>query len=363
MTKSIAIVRFAPKDRNEFFSTLRKNVFAYFEREGITRYANRQMKIKTVVLLSAYLLPFLALLIFSPSIPWIVVAYAVMGFALAGVGMSIMHDANHESYSPNKTVNTWLGYTINLLGGSVFNWKLQHNFLHHTFTNIDSLDEDIADKFLLRFSPHTPLKKVHRYQWIYAFPMYGILTLYWGTVKDFAQFARYIRNGVNKAKSDVNRTVLIKMILLKLIYFFVFLGLPVLCGIPFWSNFLGFMVMHLIGGFMLTVIFQLAHTVEETKHPLPQDGSNVIENDWAIHQLNTTMNFSRNNKLVTWYLGGLNYQVEHHLFPQICHIHYPAISEIVKDTAQAYGVPYLEKETFWQAFKSHFGMLRRLGRE
>jgi linoleoyl-CoA desaturase len=108
-------------------------------------------------------------------------------------------------------------------------------------------------------------------------------------------------------------------------------------------------------------VFQLAHTVEETSHPLPNENG-IIENDWAIHQLNTTVNFSRNNKLLSWYVGGLNFQVEHHLFPRICHVHYPEIAPIVKQTAEEFGIPYLEQQYFSKALKSHFAALERFGR-
>ena len=119
--------------------------------------------------------------------------------------------------------------------------------------------------------------------------------------------------------------------------------------------------MQAIAGFILALIFQLAHTVEGTSHPLPNE-LGVIENDWAMHQLQTTANFSRKNRFLSWYVGGLNFQVEHHLFPYISHVHYPEISEIVRTTAEEYGVPYLENKTFIGAVKSHFRFLYQLGK-
>jgi len=120
--------------------------------------------------------------------------------------------------------------------------------------------------------------------------------------------------------------------------------------------------MHAIAGFILALVFQLAHTVEGTSHPLPNEVG-VIENDWAMHQLITTANFSRRNKLVSWYVGGLNFQVEHHLFPYISHVHYPELAEIVKSTAEEFGVPYLENRTFSGAVASHFAFLYQLGQK
>jgi linoleoyl-CoA desaturase len=272
-----------------------------------------------------------------------------------------MHDANHGAYSSSHKVNYWLGHTLNLLGGSVFNWKLQHNLLHHTYTNIVHQDDDIDDKLVLRFSPHTEVKWYHKFQFIYAFFFYGILTLYWALLKDFIQFNLYTKEGVNKNTPEQNRSVYMKIVLSKIVYFLIFLVIPIaVFKVPALLWILGFLFMHFVSGIILTVIFQLAHTVEGTTHPLPNH-DNVIENNWAIHQLNTTVNFSRKNKFLSWYLGGLNYQVEHHLFPTICHVHYPAVSEIVKSTCEEFNVPYLENESFGKALKSHINALKKFG--
>lgn len=198
-------------------------------------------------------------------------------------------------------------------------------------------------------------------QFIYAFAFYGIVTLYWAVLKDFTQFRRYINEGINKNSAKENRIALIKIILSKIVYFFAFIVAPIfIFTIPAYQVVTGFLVMHFIGGIVLTVIFQLAHTVEGTTHPLP-NSDNIIENNWAIHQLNTTVNFSRQNKFLSWYLGGLNYQVEHHLFPTICHVHYPHISEIVRSTCKEFNIDYLEYATFSEALRSHIRTLKRFG--
>lgn len=334
----------------------------YFKENNISKNYNSKMVIKTVVLLAAYLLPFAAFLIFQPSLGISLALWAFMGFALAGIGMSIMHDANHGSYSKNSKVNYWLGHTLNLLGGSVPNWKLQHNVLHHTYTNIVDMDDDIDDKIFFRFSPHNEPKWYHKFQFIYAFLFYGITTLYWVFIKDFVQYSRYLKEGVNKNNKKENVSLMLKMIISKVVYLLSVLVFPIfVLGIPASTVILSFLMMHFVAGVVLTVIFQLAHTVEDTTHPLPNE-SGTVENAWAIHQMNTTVNFAHHNKFLTWYIGGLNYQVEHHLFPSICHIHYPEIAPIVKATAEQYGIPYLENRTFWDALSSHVNTLIRFGR-
>ncbi len=356
-------VQFITKDRNKtiFYATLRNRVEMYFKENNISKHFNSSMVIKTVVLLTGYIVPYLFILLFN--FPQVVnfSLWLMMGLFKAGIGMSVMHDANHGAYARSHKVNYLLGHTLNLVGGSVFNWKLQHNQQHHTYTNVIDLDDDIEDKLILRFSPHTKVKWYHKFQFIYAFLFYGLLTLYWALIKDFVQFRKYIQTGVNKESATKNRSIFVKILIFKLVYIFVFILAPIfILKLSAIHHILGFLLMHFVAGVLLTVIFQLAHTVENTSHPLPNaDGQ--IDNNWAIHQLNTTVNFSKNSKFLTWYLGGLNFQVEHHLFPNICHIHYPSIAPIVKQTAKEFGVPYLENKNFHEAIRSHIRMLKLYG--
>ena len=350
-------VKFKPSSKNQFFSTLKKRVDDYFITNNISKTADTNMVIKTIILLSGYVLPFILILLFNPPILISTLLWIIMGFSIAGIGMSVMHDANHGSYSDSKWINSILGNTLTLIGGSVDNWKVQHNLLHHTFTNIVHEDDDISDKFILRFSPHTEVKWFHRYQYIYAFFFYGLQTIFWVFVKDFLQFRRYVIKGEKKWVTFT------KLLLSKAIYIFVMLVMPILFfDVSVLNLIVGFFVMHFVAGLVLTVIFQLAHTVEGTTHPLPND-KNEITNDWAIHQMNTTVDFAPKNKLLSWYIGGLNFQVEHHLFTKICHIHYPAISKIVQQTAAEFDVPYLVNEKFSDALMAHINALKRFGRE
>ncbi len=353
--------RFMPKDKTTFFPTLQKRVNGYFKENNITRFANRKMIVKTVVLILSFIIPVLIVNILVLK-PWaIMLLYTLMGFAFAGIGMSVMHDANHGAYSKNSRVNTLLGYTLNLIGGIVSNWKVQHNVLHHTYTNVHGHDDDIADKLILRLCPHSEVKKVHRFQLLYAFFFYSLITLYWATVKDFQQFFRYQKEGTTRLSKAESAKALVKMALLKLFFFAYMVIIPiVVTGNSAGLIIGGFLLMHAIGGLLLGIVFQLAHSVEEADFPLPND-ANIIENEWAMHQMRTTVNFAPDNKLLSWYVGGLNYQVEHHLFPNICHVHYPEISKIVEETAKEFGVPYLITPSLGKAFMSHLEMLRKFG--
>ncbi len=356
-------VKFVTKDKSSFFDVLKYRVDQYFIQNNLSKHANTTMVIKTITMLLIYFTPFALILIYNPPLWACILLWLVMGLGLAGIGMSVMHDANHSAYSSNKSVNFLIGHTLNLIGGHVENWKMQHNILHHTYTNIVNMDDDINDRIALRFSPHTKVKPLHRIQYIYAFMLYGLLTIYWSFLKDFIQFIQFKKNGVlSKGSFMKDSYSFLKIVLVKIFYFFTFLVAPVLIfSIPLLEVLIGFFIMHFFASVILSTIFQLAHTVEGTTHPLP-DKHGTIENLWAIHQLNTTCNFSRNSKILTWYLGGLNYQVEHHLFPRICHVHYPKIASIVKETAEEFGIKYLENLTFREALNSHILTLKRFGK-
>jgi linoleoyl-CoA desaturase len=354
-------IRFTNKDKSKFFTTLKANVDAYFEENNISKHANAHMVWKSIILISGFLLPFITMLLIHENAWQLFLSFSVMGFCMAGIGMSVMHDAAHNAYTSNATVNRYLSYSLNLIGGAVFNWKIQHNVLHHTYTNIHGMDDDIDSKVMMRFSPHGQHRGIHRFQHIYIFFFYSIITLYWVTFKDFVQYVTFRKNGMHRGSVAEHRKNLFLLIGSKAIYFFYLLVVPIVFFHYSIGIFVcGFITMHVICGLILSVIFQLAHTVEGTSYPMPNEKSEV-ENDWAIHQMHTTVDFARDNKFVTWYIGGLNFQVEHHLFPNICHVHYKNLAPIVKSTAEEFGIPYLDNPGFWDAVASHLRALKKFG--
>lgn len=279
---------------------------------------------------------------------------------MAGVGMGVMHDALHGTYSKNKSLNKWMGYTMNLIGASDEIWKLQHNVLHHSFTNIEEHDDDINAPFFLRFSPHAKKNRLHSYQHYYVWLFYGLSTISWITSKDFVRLNRYTKLGLVKSKSEYRR-ILFKIIFWKVFYFSYVLILPLLLtSFNAWLIIIAFLSMHFITGFCLSVVFQTAHVMPETSYPIP-DGSGKLKDERLVHQLATTCNFAPRNKVFSWLIGGLNFQIEHHLFPHICHIHYKNLAPIVKQTTEEFGIPYHSYSSFFSALKSHAQMLRKLG--
>jgi linoleoyl-CoA desaturase len=357
-------VRFANDSRAEFYNVLRARVKEFFDSNEITPYGNRHMVMKTISMLVIYLTPMAIL--YAGAFNSVLVMFAcwiVMGFGMAGIGMSVMHDANHGSYSKNEAVNKYVGYLINLVGGCAVNWKIQHNLLHHSFTNVDGMDEDIAPGSVLRFSPHQPLKKQHRYQHIYAWFLYSLMTIMWITKKDFKQLIDYKNRGL--LKTHVRKPfgeLMLRLIGVKVFYYIVTLVIPLML-LPFswWIITLGFILMHLLAGLTLSTIFQSAHVMPESDYALPDENGKMDAN-WALHQLANTTNFAPKSKFLTWYLGGLNFQIEHHLFQHISHVYYSQLSKIVEKTAKEFGVDYNVEPTFVKAVSSHAKMLKTLGR-
>jgi linoleoyl-CoA desaturase len=353
-------LKFQRKDPKQFFSTLHRRVNDYFKENNKEKTANAQMIVKTISMFAIYLIPYF-LLLFGAFPLWAVLGlYAVMGLGKAGVGFSVMHDANHGSFSKYQIVNNLLSHSMEMVGGSSFTWKVQHNLLHHTYTNIYQMDEDIHDKPILRLSPYGELKKIHRYQHWYASFLYSLATLGWVFKKDFSQLNTYNKNGITEKAGSTPQKEWVRLIVGKVLYLTIFLVIPLVVLNVWWHALIGFFIMHMIAGFIVTVIFQLAHVVEGPSHHEP-DPSGTMDSTWAIHQLKTTANFARRNPLITWYVGGLNYQIEHHLFPHICHIHYKRISDIVKKTAMEYNLPYYDNPSFWRAVGSHFRVLKQFG--
>ncbi|MFD2188113.1 fatty acid desaturase family protein [Aquimarina celericrescens] len=313
-------------------------------------------------MLTIFLAPLLLINIGVVSAPWLLFTlYIISGVGMAGIGMGIMHDAIHGSYSKNKRVNKYLGYTMNLIGANATVWKIQHNILHHTYTNVEGMDDDINAPFFLRFSPHAKKNKLHQFQHLYVWFFYGLSTLSWVTVKDFIRLSRYKKMGFLNKKNEF-RNEIIKVIGWKLLYYSYALIIPLLMvSLAPWMIVLAFLSMHFVTGLLISIIFQVAHIMPNTQFPLPnKDG--VVEGDGFTHQLATTTNFSPKSRFFSWLIGGLNYQIEHHLLPNICHVHYKKISGIVADTAKEYGIPYHTKKTFAAAIMDHIRILRKLGK-
>lgn len=349
-----------PKQK-EFVDTIRRNVNNYFKEKGISTKGNALMYIKAFTMLGIYLAPFVLILTVSMPIWMVILLLIIMGIGEAGIGMSVMHDAAHGAFSTKKWVNGFFASTMFILGSNIFNWKVQHNMLHHTYTNIYGYDEDIESRAIVRLSEHAPIRKIHRYQFIYTFPLYGLMTLL-KLVTELNQLIRFNKEGITKELNLNPKLEVLKLVIIKILYLAIILGLPLLfTDYLWWQVLIGFCILHLTAGAIMSTIFQMAHVVEGADQPLP-DENGVIPNEWMVHELNTTSDFARNNLFLNWYVGGLNFQIEHHLFPTTCHIHYARIAPIIEKAANEYGIKYNLKTSFLAALGSHVRKLKELGR-
>lgn len=359
---SIKLPKFQSSAGSKFYYELRTNVENYFKENNISKFANSKVITKSVILLTAYFGSYIVLLTVSMPLWAMWLLCLAMGLAMAGIGMGVMHDANHGSFSKNKWVNRVLGKTADLLGASSSNWINQHNKLHHTYTNIYEHDEDINGKGLFRFSPDAPQKKLHRFQHIYWAFFYGFLTLGW-FFADFKAYQKYTDRGLNRKQGKERRRELIELYAFKVLFVFYMLVLPMLVlDVAWWQVLIGFVTVEFVSGMVLSVIFQLAHVVDKFDLSNHHHFDGVSKDEWAVHQIKNTFNFATKNKVITWFCGGLNFQIEHHLFPNISHAHYPKLNKIIKRTAEKHGISYQEFVSFREALGSHLIFLYKLGR-
>jgi linoleoyl-CoA desaturase len=353
-------LKYQNKDQSAFLPTLKQRVDHFFQERNVSRHANKFMIFKTILFLSIAVA--LYVVIITSILPLLIQlgAAILLGMTMAFIGFNICHDALHGAYSSNQQVNKALGFVFNVIGANAYVWNLTHNKVHHSYTNIVDHDEDIEiAPGLIRVNETDKANKLQRYQHIYAFFLYSLTTLSWFFRKDYLKFFK--KDIGNSHVNKHPKAEYFKLFLFKAIYYFIFIVLPLLVmDLTWWQFLVGFVAMNLAEGLVLGLVFQLAHVVEDTE--IRRAENNSIDDSWAVHQLKTTANFAPTSRLANFLCGGLNLQVEHHLFPKICHVHYKRLSAIVRQTAQEFNLPYHVNRSFFSALRSHYLFLKRLGR-
>lgn len=343
---------------NSFFSTLKQRVAAYFAENNLQPVGNGSLLLKAIVLLLLATGLYVVLVFFTPSV-WISVLLCfVMGLNLALIGFNVMHDGGHQAFSRHTWLNNVAAHVLNALGGSAFYWKVKHNINHHTYTNVEGMDSDIDVKPFMRLHAGQPLRKYHRFQHIYWIVLYGISYLVWVFYDDFQKYfsGRISKNSpVKKLTAGQHITFWAT----KILYVLFYMAVPIyFVGWIQWL--IGFFIITFVCGIVISIVFQLAHVVGVTHFFSPAQESQKL--DWATHQVQSTADFATGNKFLHWMLGGLNFQVEHHLFPRISHIHYPVLARYVRETCHEYGIVYNEYKSMLSAVVAHLKLLYHLGR-
>ena len=354
----MATVQFNTKD-HPFFDALKKKVDNYFSEQNIKPTGNWRLYSKTTVLFAAFFLLY-ALLVFWVTMPlWLgIILCVVFGINIAAIGFNVMHDGAHGSFSSRGWVNNIMGYSLNIMGGDVNLWKIKHNMIHHSFTNIDGYDDDIDIRPFMRTTAIQPKLKMHRFQHIYSIALYSLTYALWIFYFDFKKyFSRKI--GLTPIRKFSTRDHIIFWVT-KIVHFIFFFGLP-MYTVGVLATILGYLIVAFVCGIILSYVFQMAHVMENTEFVDPTATDGKLEDEWAVHQIKTTTNFATKSRVVSWFTGGLNYQVEHHLFPRISHIHYPEVNKLVIETCEQFGVKYNEYKTLFQALKSHVKHLKTVG--
>ena len=344
---------------NLFFQSLKKSVDDYFVSNGIKRTGNIKLFLKTIILIPLSIAIYVYLLSASYSAIAGLVLSFVLGLALVSIAFNVMHDACHGSYSSKKWVNELLSLTMNALGSNAFIWKIKHNIIHHTYTNVDGLDDDIAKSPVLRLCPTQKWMPAHRYQFIYMFIVYSLSTILWVLLTDTV---KYLNRKIVVTEMKISLKEHIIFWVSKALYIFFYIALPVaLIGWQAWL--VGYLIVNVTMGLTLALVFQLAHVVEKTSFEEAGESPKMIESEWAIHEINTTANFAPKSKIISWFVGGLNFQVEHHLFPRVSHVHYPALSKIVQEECTRFNLPYHYYPTMTEAVFSHIRVMKQLGKK
>lgn len=347
------------KSEVNFLSILRGRVQAHFTANNLRSTGNSSIVVKSVVMVALFL-GFYVLPLATP-LPWyvLVINYMGLGLMMALIGFNLMHDGSHESYSSSKTVNRWMAYSLNFLGGSALFWKQKHCINHHTFTNIEHVDDDIDLAPFLRLHPGQKHVWFHRYQHVYVLFLYGLTFLFWIHYRDYKKYLTR-KIAIETPMQPLSTADHVIFWISKVAHMLFFLVMPSVIAGP-WVAIGGYLVASIACGFTLAVVFQLAHIVEGTHFENPTEEKKVdIETEWSIHQIRTTANFATRNRFLSWWLGGLNFQMVHHLFPRISHVHYPAIHSIVTETCKEYQIPVVEFEGLGSAFRSHLQHLYSL---
>jgi linoleoyl-CoA desaturase len=342
-----------------FIRDTRREVEEYLARPGVRARGRRRLYLKAVVSVALAATSWSLLLFAHPGVVLGLVYLAGLVAGTALVAFSIMHDANHGAYFRTRRLNHLLGWTADaVLGISSYAWRVKHNVAHHTYTNVDGYDADISQVPVARMLPEQEPRPWYRYQHLYHWPLYCLMVLRWQTAGDIAALRR---GQIGRSAIRLPRGWDLAGILGgKAVFLAWTIAIPLLVY-PWWVVAAGYAAFSMVMGLITATTFQLAHCVEGVDSAAPEElaGTRRL---WAVHEVETTVDFCPRNPVITWALGGLNYQIEHHLFPKVPHTHYPRIAEIVERNCARHGVRYMCRRTLGEALASHYRYLRDLGR-
>jgi linoleoyl-CoA desaturase len=342
---------------SSFPKVLRRRLDRFFADGNISPKADRMMWTKIAAGLTVLAGSWIAIYAFRPGAWKFAGLYFVGGLAQTFLLLNIAHDSNHNAISSHPTVNKTLNYVFDVCGISSYMWRILHHRGHHSCVNVHGEDDALTGRGILRFTPHEPHRPMQKFQHIYVLFLYALFSLDYVFVRDFECFF-FPSHDYLKAKHPVKEYFI--LFAGKAFYLSYMLVLPVvLLHMPILLVLGAFLLVHLVVGLSVSLVFQTTHTVDSTYFP---QGRGEFENG-VYHIFATTADYATTNPVVSWLAGGLNHHIVHHLCPFVCHTHYAPLTQIVKETADEFGVPYRQHPTMTRAIWHHLVLLKQLGNE
>lgn len=344
------------QEKGEFFKELKSLVNEYLKGTPIKAVGPKEMFLKSALLILSWIFCYLLLITAGPHHNFIaLISLPLLLLFSSSLLFCIMHDASHQAFSSSRLINRIiLNATLSVIGGCSFSWHQEHVVRHHGHTNVLGEDPDVYASHVLRLHPEDKLHFWHRWQHLYGIPLYSLMWVHW-VYNDLinAMFNTYGLSGRKYFQFWTQIVIgLIPHIVLGLI-------LPYYAYQSFYLVGIFYTIFFMCLSLAMALTFVLAHVSDGQTFFMPHE---EIKRDWALHQLQTTADFAVDNPLANFFLGGLNFQVEHHIFPSICHLHYPKIQKIVKKYCEEKNLPYHEEKTVWDALKKHIAHLKAMGR-
>ena len=347
-----------PSGPRSFPKVLRQRLDRFFADQDLSPKANRSMWLKISVGLSVLAGAWITIYVMRPPAWAFVTLYVLSGLAQTFLLLNIAHDSNHNAISSSSVVNKTMNYAFDLCGINSYMWRILHHRGHHSCVNIHGEDDALTGRGLFRFTPHEPHRRLHRFQHLYALCLYALFSLDYVFVRDFEAFFFPAHDYLKKTRHPVREITI--LFAGKAFYFTYMLALPVvLLGKSPLLVAGSFLLVHLLIGLSVSLVFQTTHTIDTTYFPVTRS---EFDNS-VYHIFATTADYATGNPVVGWLAGGLNHHIAHHLCPFVCHTHYPALTRIVRETAEEFGIPYRQHPTMTRAISHHLLLLKQLGNE
>jgi linoleoyl-CoA desaturase len=347
------------KENLAFWNEMKIDIDRYFTSNKISKKANTAWWLRAVIMLLLFTIPYFIIVTHACSMLVNIICCIIMGIGMAGIGLGISHQASHGTVSKYRFLNKLMSLTFNMLGMSSYLWHIKHDVFHHAYTNIYAKDEALKEGTLFRFTKDTPFLKCHKFQHLYAFFIYAIFTIFWAFALDFEKLWRYNANGSPNFKKHATSEI-VTFWITKIYYVAICFIIPFYFKFTILNIACGFLIVHITGSLIITHVLQVEH-INTATDLLVSDENGFVYKNWAQNQLEGTANFKCDNIILSWYLAGVNFQIEHHLFPEINAVHYPEISNIIKMVCAKYNLKYIEFSSFGAALNAHYKALKILG--